>query len=76
MANGNIPRKHHYVSQFLLAGFTADGSKDGKLYVSDLIASAEILLPVLARRRWGLLVSPGISFICFRQAVDNRQAQQ
>ena len=38
MANGNIPRKHHYVSQFLLAGFTADGSKDGKLYVSDLQA--------------------------------------
>src|ERR1035441_311332 len=38
MANGNIPRKHHFVSQFLLAGFTADGSKDGKLYVSDLQA--------------------------------------
>ena len=39
MANGNIPRKHHYVSQFLLAGFTTDGSRDGKLYVSDLHAS-------------------------------------
>jgi hypothetical protein len=38
MANGNIPRRHHFVSQFLLAGFTADGSKDSRLYVSDLQA--------------------------------------
>ncbi len=38
MSNGNIPRKHHFVSQFLLAGFTSDGSKEGKLYVSDLEA--------------------------------------
>ena len=29
------PRKHHYVPQFYLAGFTADGSKDGRLFVLD-----------------------------------------
>ncbi len=29
------PRKHHYVPQFYLAGFTKSDSKDGKLYVLD-----------------------------------------
>lgn len=30
------PRRHHYVPQFHLAGFTSDGTKDGLLYVTDL----------------------------------------
>lgn len=30
------PRKHHYVPQFYLAGFTRSGTKDGELYVFDL----------------------------------------
>lgn len=29
------PRKHHYVPQFYLAGFTKNGCKDGELYVLD-----------------------------------------
>jgi hypothetical protein len=29
------PRKHHYIPQFYLAGFTKSDSKDGKLYVLD-----------------------------------------
>lgn len=29
------PRKHHYVPQFYLAGFTKDDSKEGRLYVLD-----------------------------------------
>lgn len=29
------PRKHHYVPQFYLAGFTLDDSKDGRLFVLD-----------------------------------------
>ena len=28
-------RKHHYVPQFYLAGFTATGNKDGQLWVFD-----------------------------------------
>lgn len=36
MADTKPPRKHHYVSRFLLSGFTNDGTKDGTLYVSDL----------------------------------------
>lgn len=36
MASTKPPRKHHYISQFLLSGFTADGTQDGLLYVSDL----------------------------------------
>jgi hypothetical protein len=31
------PRKHHFVSQFYLAGFTDDGTKDGVLYCFDLL---------------------------------------
>lgn len=31
----NQPRKHHYVPQFYLAGFTKNDSKDGALYVLD-----------------------------------------
>ena len=30
------PRKHHYVPQFYLAGFTQSGTKDGDLYVLDM----------------------------------------
>lgn len=33
----NIPRQHHYVPQVLLAGFTADGKKTGKLHIVDLV---------------------------------------
>jgi hypothetical protein len=29
------PRKHHYVPQFYLAGFTETGARDGRLYVLD-----------------------------------------
>ena len=29
------PRKHHYVPQFYLAGFTENDSKDGQLFVLD-----------------------------------------
>jgi len=29
------PRKHHYVPQFYLAGFTQNGRQDGRLYVLD-----------------------------------------
>jgi len=36
LASTKPPRKHHYISQFLLSGFTADGTQDGLLYVSDL----------------------------------------
>lgn len=32
---GNQPRKHHYIPQFYLAGFTDDGGADGNLYVLD-----------------------------------------
>jgi hypothetical protein len=31
------PRKHHFVSQFYLAGFTNNGSKDGILYCFDIL---------------------------------------
>ncbi len=31
----NIPRKHHYVPQVLLRGFTRQGTNDGTLYVID-----------------------------------------
>ena len=31
----NIPRKHHYVPQFYLAGFTECGTRKGRLYVLD-----------------------------------------
>lgn len=31
----NIPKKHHYIPEFLLAGFTDTGSKDGLLWVID-----------------------------------------
>jgi hypothetical protein len=30
------PRKHHYVPQFYLAGFTRSGTKEGELFVLDL----------------------------------------
>lgn len=32
---GNQPRRHHFVPQFYLAGFTETGSADGDLYVFD-----------------------------------------
>jgi hypothetical protein len=32
---GDRPRKHHYVPQFYLAGFTRNDSKDGDVYVLD-----------------------------------------
>jgi len=31
------PKRHHYISQFYLAGFTSDGTKEGKIYCFDLI---------------------------------------
>lgn len=31
----NVPRKHHYVPQFYLAGFTLDGSSESPLFVCD-----------------------------------------
>ena len=31
----NEPRRHHYIPQFYLAGFTSDGTKDGRLQVVD-----------------------------------------
>jgi len=31
-------RNHHFVSQGYLAGFTEDGTRDGRLYVSDLVS--------------------------------------
>lgn len=34
-ANAKPPRQHHYVPAFYLAGFTAGGTKDGKLFVID-----------------------------------------
>ena len=30
------PRRHHYIPQMYLAGFTSDGTKDGQLYTIDL----------------------------------------
>jgi hypothetical protein len=33
----NIPRKHHYVPQTLLVGFTSNGKKTGKLQIVDLV---------------------------------------
>jgi hypothetical protein len=33
----NEPRRHHFVPQCWLAGFTSTGEKDGELYVTDLI---------------------------------------
>ena len=33
----NIPRQHHYVPQVLLAGFTASGTKTGRLHILDLV---------------------------------------
>ncbi len=30
-----MPRKHHYVPQFYLQGFTVDGKGDGQLWVLD-----------------------------------------
>src|SRR5690349_262769 len=38
MANG--PRKHHYVPQVLLAGFTVTGTKTGVLHVVDVVQRA------------------------------------
>lgn len=32
----NQPRRHHYVAQMYLAGFTNTGTKDGQLWVADL----------------------------------------
>ncbi len=32
---GNIPRKHHFVPRFYLAGFTGNGMPEGRLYVLD-----------------------------------------
>ncbi len=32
----NKPKKHHYLSQFYLSGFTSNGKKDGDLYCFDL----------------------------------------
>ena len=32
----STPRKHHFVPQFYLGGFTPSGSKDDQLYVLDL----------------------------------------
>lgn len=32
----NKPKRHHYLSQFYLAGFTSNGKKDGDLYCFDL----------------------------------------
>lgn len=32
-----VPRQHHYVPQVLLAGFTNDGTKTGKLHLADLV---------------------------------------
>lgn len=36
-AMANIPRQHHYVPQVLLAGFTANGTKTGRLHILDLV---------------------------------------
>jgi hypothetical protein len=33
----NVPRKHHYVPQVLLAGFTRDGTRSGALHIVDLL---------------------------------------
>ncbi len=33
---GDVPRKHHYVPQVLLRGFTRDGSNGGRLYIVDV----------------------------------------
>jgi len=33
----NVPRQHHYVPQVLLAGFTLDGTRTGRLHVVDLV---------------------------------------
>jgi hypothetical protein len=33
----NIPRKHHYVPQVLLRGFTASGTNAGRLHIVDLV---------------------------------------
>jgi hypothetical protein len=33
---GDNPRAHHFVPQFWLAGFTENGERDGKLWVTDL----------------------------------------
>lgn len=30
------PRRHHYIPQFYLAGFTSDGTKDGLLHATDI----------------------------------------
>ena len=32
----NQPRRHHYIAQMFLAGFTNAGTKDGKLWMADL----------------------------------------
>ena len=34
--NMSKPRRHHYLSQFYLAGFTSNGNKNGDLYCYDL----------------------------------------
>ena len=33
----NVPRQHHYVPQVLLAGFTDDGTKAGRLHIVNLV---------------------------------------
>jgi len=31
------PKRHHYISQFYLAGFTSDGTQNGQIYCFDLL---------------------------------------
>ena len=31
----NVPRKHHYVPNFYLKGFTKEGTEDGRIWVTD-----------------------------------------